>query len=329
MIQKSVQILKQLQHPNGLFSASPNEKTGYHLSWIRDNIYESLGFEAIGDYSAVQKTLRALLDVLLKHEYKIEHAIKEKPKHTHQYIHARYHPATMDEIWEEWGNKQNDAIGLLLFKMGDLEKKGIKIIRNENDIRIIQKLVNYLQSIEYWHDKDNGIWEEMEELHASSIGACVAGLRKIAGIVDVNPELITKGEIALKRILPRESETKGTDLALLSLIYPFNIVSDEDGDAILKAVEKKLVRDKGVIRYPGDSYHSNGSEAEWCMGLCWLAIIYKQFDAKKYSHYLKKAAKAMNEDGELPELYFAGTNEHNENSPLGWAQSLFIVASVK
>jgi hypothetical protein len=39
-----------------------------------------------------------------------------------------------------------------------------------------------------------------------------------------------------------------------------------------------------------------------------------------------KAMFVMNSEGELPELYFAGSPEHNENSPLGWVQSLYLVA---
>jgi len=34
----------------------------------------------------------------------------------------------------------------------------------------------------------------------------------------------------------------------------------------------------------------------------------------------------MNEKGEMPELYFAKTSNHNDNTPLGWAQSLLIEA---
>ena len=153
----------------------------------------------------------------------------------------------MEEIWEQWGNKQNDAIGALLFKIGDLEGKGIRIIRNGNDLRILQKLANYLQSIEYWNDKDNGMWEENEEVHASSIGACVAGLKKISKIIDVPQDLIKNGENALNNLLPHESETKEVDMALLSLIYPYNIATKEQRDIILKNVEQKLVKEKGVV----------------------------------------------------------------------------------
>jgi len=334
MLQKSIHILKGLQYKTGLFAASSmNVKTGYNLSWIRDNIYESLGFEALKDYKSVKKTFHALLDILLKHEYKIDWAIKEKPKHRHQYIHARYNPITMEEVWEEWGNKQNDAVGALLFKIGDLELKGIKIIRNENDLRIMQKVVYYLESIEYWKDRDNGMWEENEEIHASSVGACVAGLKKISRAVDIDipEELIKKGEDSLADILPRESETKETDLALLSLIYPYNIAAKSQREIILKSVEEKLLRERGVIRYKRDRYYCNEfGEAQWTMGLCWLAIIYKKLNnPEKYAHYFRMAVNSINRKGELPELYFAGSDKHNENSPLGWAQSLFVVAQAE
>src|SRR3989338_7463045 len=249
MLTKSIHILKQMQYPTGLFAASRmTVKTGYNLAWIRDNVYAAIGLEAAQKYADLKKTYRALLDILLKHEYKIDWAIKEKPKHAYQYIHALYDPITMEEIWENWGNKQNDAIGALLFKVGDLEEKGTKIIRNENDLRILQKLVHYLKSIEYWHDKDSGMWEEGEEIHASSVGACLAGLRKISKIVDVQEELIQKGEAALGQLLPNESEAKDADMALLSLIYHYDIVTDEQKNIILKNVEEKLVKEKGVIR---------------------------------------------------------------------------------
>src|SRR3989338_2672076 len=264
MLNQSINILKQMQYPTGLFAASRmTVKTGYNLAWIRDNVYTTIGLEAAHKYSIVKKTIRALLDILLKHEYKVDYAIKEKPKHHFQYIHARYDPISMEEIWEQWGNKQNDAIGALLFRIGDLEEKGIRIIRNKNDLRILKKLVQYLESIEYWHDKDNGMWEENEEVHASSIGACAAGLKKISKVVEVPKDLIKKGEEALNKLLPKESKTKEVDMALLSLIYPYNIATKKQRDIILKNVEEKLVKEKGVIRYIGDRYHYRNGEAQW------------------------------------------------------------------
>ncbi|MFQ5475345.1 MAG: glycoside hydrolase family 15 protein, partial [Candidatus Nanoarchaeia archaeon] len=256
----SIKVLTELRHHSGLFLASHNEvNTGYNKAWIRDNVYEAIGLEAVNPLLAIE-TYHALLDVLLKHEYKIDWAIKKKPKHTYQYIHARYHPETHEEFDEEWGNKQHDAVGLFLFKIGELHKKGYRVIRDDTDIRIVQKLADYLEAIEYWQNPDHGVWEMREEVHASSVGACVAGLQAVKGIVKVNAEAIEKGSKALNDLLPRESCTKEYDLAQLSLIFPFNIVNKEQAEMILKNIAK-LEREKGLIRHHDDYYYNNGKEA--------------------------------------------------------------------
>jgi GH15 family glucan-1,4-alpha-glucosidase len=328
MIDTSLRLLRQMQHESGLFVAALDKKTHYsRQSWIRDCIYASLGFEATKNTKELVRTYHALLDVLKKHEYKIDWAIVEKPAHSWQYIHPRYDPETFDEFHGEWGNKQNDAVGALLFKIGDLESKGIKVIRDKDDMRILQKLVYYLASIEYWHDADNGMWEENEEVHASSVGACVAGLKKISKIVDVPYPLIQKGIEALNFLLPRESESKETDLALLSLIYPYSIVSDQQREQILGAVEEKLLRARGIIRYVGDAYFNRLGEAEWTFGFPWLSIIYRELNRPdKQAFYMRKTVEVLNNKGELPELYYANSDIHNENTPLGWGQSLLVVA---
>lgn len=321
-------ILKGLRYKTGLFAASKKKvSTGYNKAWIRDNIYEAIGLEKAGEIRSVIKTYNTLFDIFLKHEYKIDHAINEKPDQAFKYIHARFHPHTYDEFDEEWGNKQNDAIGAFLFKVGDLLDKEIMVIRGEHDLRILAKLVNYLWSIEYWHDCDNGIWEENEEVHASSVGACVAGLKKISRYVKVPKQLIDAGQEVLDRLLPNESETKRADLALLSLIYPYNVVNAAQKKQILRNVERLLVKKRGVIRYEGDVYYSNGREAEWTMGLPWLAIIYKKMgDMDKYKYYLRKTEEVMNWKGELPELYYSDSSKYNENTPLGWSMAMYIAA---
>ena len=325
----TIKILKSLQYPTGLLAAAAKHvSTGYNKAWLRDNIYASLGFEAAQDIESLKKTYCALLDVLRKHEYKIDWMIKQPyPKLAWRYIHARYDPETFEEFLDEWGNKQNDAIGAILFKIGDLTMKGVEILRNENDLRILQKLVDYLKAIEYWHDADNGMWEENEEVHASSIGACLAGLLAVKEIVNVPEELIVKGQKALDKLLPRESSTKFVDLALLSLIYPYNIVTPAQQKEIMKNIENYLVRERGVCRYIGDKYYHNGGEAEWTMGLAWMAVINRMLgNKKKYEHYLNAAKQAMNENNELPELYFAHSTRYNENTPLAWAMALMAVA---
>lgn len=335
LFNQHISILKSLQYESGLFAASDKQAgTGYDKSWLRDNFYECLAFEIINDWETVEKTYEALLNIFLKHEKKIDWAIKHKPQLPHEYIHARFHPKTFNEFWEEWGNKQNDSIGAILFRIGELEKHSpASILKEEKDFRIVNKLVLYLKSIEYWHDMDSGMWEEDEEIHASSVGACLAGLQSIKNIpgINVTEELILRGRESLDRLLPRESGKKFVDLALLSLIYPYKIVSEEQTKEIVKNVEYHLLRKKGVIRYKNDYYYNknpdgHSEEAEWTFGLSWLAIIHEKMgEHKKAEEFLVYMLESATKKG-IPELFYSNTNVANKNNPLGWSESLFIVA---
>jgi len=338
-IESHLMILRKLIAPSGLFLAAADVgvSTGYDKSWLRDNFYEVMAFEEMGDWEVSKKTWHALMDIFIKHEEKINWAIEKKPQFSYQYIHARYNPETFEEFWEEWGNKQNDAVGCILFAIGKHEVEGNSVVRSEDDKRIIQRLVDYLDAIEYWDDADNGVWEEYEEVHASSIGACVAGLEKVkeAGLAEVKEESIKKGRDSLDAHLPRESVTKFTDLALLSLIYPYKVVSKSQEDTILANLEYHLARNKGVIRYKNDRYYNANEdgyseEAEWTMGFPWLSIIYRERGEKgKADFWLERARKAQDREGKMPELYFSQTNIPNENNPLGWSESLLVVALKK
>ena len=336
MIKQHLKVLKSLQYKSGLFSASKHdEETGYNKAWLRDNFYECIAFEVLEDWETVRETYRAILDIFEKHKEKIEYAISKKPEYTHEYIHARYNPDNFEEFWEEWGNKQNDSVGCILFKIGELEAtKNFKILDTNEDYHTVQRLVDYLSTLEFWHDTDSGMWEEWEEIHASSIGACIAGLEmasKIKGI-KVNPEIIKKGKTALNNLLPRESSDKFVDLSQLSLIWPYNVTSKRQTKEILENVEYHLLRRKGVIRYKGDKYYNKNldnvsEEAEWTFGLSWLAIIYAKLGKrKKAREFLEKSIDTVTKKGYVPELYYSNTNNPNPNTPLGWSESLFITA---
>jgi GH15 family glucan-1,4-alpha-glucosidase len=335
LIDKHLAILKSLQTEKGLFLASKADvSTGYDKSWLRDNFYETMAFEVIGDWDTVEKTYRAILNIFLKHEEKIDWAIRNKPTYTFQYIHARFHPSTFDEFWEEWGNKQNDAVGCILHKIGELEIHHKRsILKTHEHERIVNKLVKYLETIEYWHDPDSGMWEENEELHASSVGACVAGLRSVMRLpwIEVSYQLVRRGQRSLNALLPRESKKKFVDLSLLSLIWPYKVVNEEQRDEILANVEYHLKRDRGVIRYKGDHYYNSNpdgysEEAEWTFGLAWLAIIYEKLGNTPKARELINDLIGVDTPQGLPELYFSNSPEYNENTPLGWSESLFVVA---
>jgi len=109
-------------------------------------------------------------------------------------------------------------------------------------------------------------------------------------------------------------------------------------------VETQLLRERGVIRYQGDSYYSTrehegrhhelsfyyGTEAEWTFGLPWLTLCYLELgDLAKANYYIKRTEEVMLPDASLPELYFAKSKQYNRNTPLGWGSAMYILAKEK
>lgn len=333
-IKQRLEKLKELQTPSGLFLASKCEGTGYDKVWLRDNFYTALAFEEAEDWETVEQIYHGLLNIFLKHEAKIDWAIENKLEHAWQYIHARYNPVTLEEFHDEWGNKQHDAIGAILFGIGSLEEKGHSVLRNDGDQRILEKLVKYLDAIEYWRCPDNGMWEEHQELHASSIAACVAGLNMVADMVVIPEGLVERGMETLEfQLLPRESQSKFADMAQLSLMYPYGMVEDEHIAGGLRNLEYYLMRGRGMIRYKGDKYYNTdaygGMEAEWTMGPSWLSVIYSSIgDYVNARRYLNMADGLLHNDM-MPELYLSGQAEPNDNVSLAWAEAMYIIANIR
>ncbi|MNO11436.1 Glycosyl hydrolases family 15 [compost metagenome] len=339
MLKESYKVLDSIRLPHGLYLASPSEH--YSYVWIRDTVYISLPYLNKDD-GYYELAYHRMLDFFKEYEWKIDIAIKEKPQLEWQYLHARLNAEDVKEIHtQEWGHSQHDMVGAFLFGIGEGLKNDKQMLRDKKDIEIIQKLVYYLESVEYWHDPDNGMWEEWREVHLSSVGACVAGLKNVQNIVSVPKELIEKGLKTCIDLLPRESNDKRVDLAQLSLVYPYKLFGLM-GEVLVDNVENLLLRERGVIRYEGDSYYSTleesigrdqpreqyyGSEAEWSFGLPWLALCHIELgNYEKAKYYVKKTEEIMVEPGILPELYYSGTNKPNPNTPLGWSVAMYILA---
>lgn len=334
-VNQSYKILDSLRLTNGLYRASSS--SDYSFVWLRDSFYEVMPY-LYSDCDRYEKTYHSILDIFKGYEWKLDIHSKQKPHSVFEYIHPRY-DLSGKEVDQEWGNAQHDAIGAILFGIGEGERIGKKILRNEKDYEIVQKLVYYLETCQYWIDTDNGMWEEWRELHSSSIGACVAGLEAVSGLVNVPRHIVSKGWKSLSIMFPVESADRPIDLAQLSLIYPYKILEGHDAEYVMKRVESVLLRERGVIRYQGDSYYStienrnlalnkyHGTEAEWCFGLPWLALCHMELgNLQSAKKYIKKAEEVMLEDGSMPELYFSKSNKYNGNTPLGWGNALYVLA---
>jgi len=360
-IEKSFAQLETLRRVNGGYLAAPNpgipDGTGrYNVFWLRDIMYATYANEYLGNMDEMIESFELLMTIMMKHKSHICKAIRKMPEH--RALHARYHPNTLEELSPDWGHHQLDVLGLFLYKTGDLIKKGHNMINTPERRELINDIIQYLFTYRWETHPDYGVWEEGPELHSSSMGSVLAGITMwfddghyhykyahetdLSRIVPVSERMFEQGPEALNKLLPRESEGRECDFAQLSLIWPYNIVDDAMKKTILANVEKKLLKKYGVVRYAGDYYFNAddknrvGNEAEWPLGLCWLAIAHNKMaawhseDLVHSLEHLRKSREYMLRiddlmvDGALPELYSGG--KANENMPLAWAHSFHIIA---
>lgn len=313
-------VLQALQLDNGLFLAAPN--SGYEKIAIRDNLYVAEAFEALGDWPTVRRIYWGLLNLLHRNNWKIDWALWQRPQWGLEYLQPRYAPPG-DLSRESWGFRQNDAIGLLLFKLATLEKAGAGILRSHADLHLLQKLVWYLDRIEYWQDADSGMWDEIAEVHASSIAACLRAVQELDGLVHVPDGMRERGWEALHRVLPRESPEKACDLAQLSLVHPLGL--REPG--IVEQVEEALLRSHGVIRYADDCYHRGAAEAQWTMGIPWLGLCWLRLGDRERARLYRERLDRLYWGDHLPECY--RDQAPCERRPLAWAHSLALALRVR
>lgn len=345
-IDASLWQIERCRYPTGLFSAVPPDSTVkvdlYRNVWIRDSIYTLLAYEAIGDLEALRAGVHALLDrVLLRWQYRLDWRIVEGiPDNPVEYLHPRFAPDGSEIYSELWGLRQDDAIGLAIWALGRWQER-FGILRDDyTDFHVIQKLIWYLDRIAVPHVADSGIWEEegaTETVHLSSLAAVAAGLTQAARIrvADIPARLRADTLWKIDELAGRESEHHATDLALLTLVWPFGDdlpVPRSVQRRIVERVEAELLGTRGVVRYADDTYHAcHGGPPEWTLGFGFLALAWNALgDPGRACHYLDRLHASATETGEYPESWCRDP-EHDQcfNSPLCWSHALDVVASVE
>ncbi|KAF9115820.1 hypothetical protein BGX27_006251 [Mortierella sp. AM989] len=254
-------ILNRQNPTTGLIPASVAVTThgDYRDAWVRDNVYSimavfglALAYRRVDDDEgrayelehAVVKLMRGLLFCMMRQAPKIEQF--KKTQGLNDCLHAKYNTATGDTVVgdSEWGHLQIDATSIFLLALAQMTASGILIIYTTDEVDFIQNLVFYIERA--YRTPDYGIWERGNkinhgepELNSSSIGMAVAALQAINGInlfgsrggpssvIHVLPDEITRNYTTLHSALPRESNSKEIDAALLSVIgFPAFAVCD-------------------------------------------------------------------------------------------------------
>jgi len=265
------QELQTHQHENGLFPAAieSENKLMKEFFWIRDNYYCYL---AVNNNSK-QKITTAFQKIFDKIEAKGKFNFEDfNPDNEYTYIHPLY-TKDLNEKTDGWAYLQNDAVGNML-----------EIFSNAKDEKRATTLVEYLKTIEYFNCQDYGFWEEPpKKLRSSSLTACIRGLESFMENIGSSSEikrLTGQGYVSLDQA-PNETETRKSDLALLSLIYPKKIIEPKIEQQIITNIRTDLVGEHGIKRYLGDKWNGIGwtlgenKEMQWVIGLPWLYLCTK------------------------------------------------------
>lgn len=267
--------------PNGLFPAAALEAehafTGYSHVWVRDNVFVAYSHYFNGDRETAVHVARTLMTYFIKHQNRFTDIVagRADPANPMNRPHVRFDGSKLGEIPEKWAHAQNDALGYFVWLFCKLADNHL-LAPTLGELRMLALFPQYFRAIAYWQDEDSGHWEEIRKVSASSIGVVTAGLKELMRLLQ-NPglrrqlseaggneelvaELISKGEAALKQILPAEciqpdpAKARRYDAALLFLVYPLQIVEAPMSDTIVQEVAARLRGEIGIRRYPGDSY---------------------------------------------------------------------------
>ena len=394
-------IILSKQNPiTGLLPASTaiNSHGDYTDAWVRDNVYSILSVWGLSlcykKYvpehhrtftltQSVVKLMRGLLTSMMRQSNKVE-TFKNTLK-AYDSLHAKYDTNTGLAVVgdDEWGHLQLDATSLYLLTLVQMTASGLKIIYTMDEVNFIQNLVHYISRT--YCTPDYGIWERGNkinhgepEINCSSVGMAKAALEALNGFnlfgntlskeatIHVIPNDIARSRFTLQGLLPRESNSKETDAALLSIIgYPAYAI--EDKKLVNKTKEKilkKLCGEYGCKRFLLDGHQSvledphrlhyepselkefENIESEWPLFFTYLLLdAIMQNDHENIEHWQKKLQKTfVQQEGQtlLPELYFVpkeaiekekqipGSQQRvpNENLPLVWAQSLYQLSEM-
>lgn len=386
-----------LDHQNPVTGLIRSTSKNDH-AWVRDSVYSimavwalSMAYKKNADldedraktYELEQscvKLMRGLLMSMMKQKEKLENFKETQNKMDS--LHAKYSSQTGATVETDsgWGHLQLDATSLYLLTLAQMTASGLQIIFNLDEVAFIQNLVFYIESA--YCIPDYGIWERgdktnhgLPELNASSIGMAKAALEAMneldlfggrggpSSVIHVLADEAQKCHAVLQSMLPRESNSKEVDAALMSVIgFPaFAVENPELIKLTRDTIETKLRGKYGCRRFLRDGYKTakedskrlyyepwelkvfENIECEWPLFFCYFIIdacfrgdreVVEEFSDSLDSILIKENGLKL-----VPELYTVPgdkvnleyQNPHSQErvaigqKPFIWAQSLYIV----
>ncbi|XP_056008769.1 phosphorylase b kinase regulatory subunit beta-like isoform X2 [Ostrea edulis] len=359
-IQLKTHILQHQSPTLGLFPEIGNEENPTHIAHVRASIYSAVAvwslsqaYRKVDDdqgrthelaQSAV-KCMRGILFCWIRQADKVE-SFKANQRAEYA-LHSAFHMVTGDPVYrdDEYGHLQINVIGLYLIFLVQMISSGLQIIFTTDEVNFVQNLVFYVERA--YRTPDYGTWERgskynngSTEIHASSIGIAKAALEAVNGenlfgkqgaswsVIFVDYDAHNRNRTIFEGILPRESNSKNTDAALISTIgWPTFALHEEDvKKRTFAKVLRKLKGKYGIKRFLRDGYRTvledskrrfykpaeiklfDGIECEWPVFYIYLMIdriFHHDKEGIKYYSKLLEPLLYDSDGGKLvPKFYY-------------------------
>lgn len=334
------------QAPTGAFPAGAGFSQ-YGQSWLRDGAFICHALDLAGEHAAAAAFHGWVATCLLPLTSHVERLIDDRaagrPLSEFDFLPARY---DVQGRWvkDGWPNFQLDGYGQWLWSLAAHVRLGGP--RPAPEVAAAAALVvRYLSA--FWNEPCYDSWEEYRsQLHTSTLGSIVAGLRDIGRALPALSAASLPVAAAAERFLLEECVEDATfvkhvrnpavDASLLWLATPFEIVAVDDPRMVntVQRIERELVGG-GVRRYAADTYYGGG---EWILLTAWLAWHLRRAgrvpDAGSLLAWVEEQRAA---DGGLPEQV-PGADPHPfflehwtstwgpSAKPLLWSHAMVICA---
>ncbi len=338
---KSIAVIRENQGENGAIIACPTFPT-YHYSWLRDGSFTAWAMLRQGHAASCRSFLRWVGGVIVGQEQRIRDIV-DRPVDggTGRRLPARY-AADGSVVEDEWPNHQIDGYGAWLWCLGEYR-------RASGDEAFCRSLAHGVElTVEYlartWEEPCFDCWEENgTQVHSSTL-ACVYGGLAALKAFHASPkaeEVAAQVRAFLLRYtvdgrFRKHGGTDSVDASLLWLSLPFGVVEPDHPlmEETVRHIERRLLFDGGVHRYPEDTYYGGG---RWPILSSWLGWYYaRRGRTAEARALLTWVAAQADAEGNLPEQVSTGVIDPSMIAPwvkrwgpvarpLVWSHGMYLV----
>ncbi len=314
LAERSVQLITELQHPDGAYPASPTFSAYQGYSWYRDGAFIADGMSAAGAVESASRFFDWCQRMLEQRRAQIADIARAeaegRPLPDDAMLPTRF---TLDgsEGDDEWWDFQTDGYGTWVWAVvAHARRHSLGLERWAEGIRLS---VDYL--IATGHRACFDWWEEhVEHVHVSTLGCVIAGLESAAdsGVLDAAQREAARAAAATARErIATEGVREGhltkwigsaeVDGSLAAIIAPMGTVdaSSPLGLTSISAIEQQLCVGEGVHRFRADTFYGGG---QWPLLSCFLGLAHVAAGNRERARQLLDwAVSTATDTGELPE----------------------------